>query len=113
EKYPGGVPASAQRANTSPGSVFFKETSRRLGGVFLDYWRAHGGLAVQGYPVSEEFTEVSPLDGKAYTVQYFERSVFEYHPANRPPYDVLLSQLGAFRYRANYSATALGASTVP
>ena len=31
-------------------------------------------------------------------VQYFERAVFEYHPENQPPYDVLLSQLGKFRY---------------
>jgi carboxyl-terminal processing protease len=30
-------------------------------------------------------------------VQYFERAVFEYHPENEPPYDVLLSQLGKYR----------------
>jgi len=32
-------------------------------------------------------------------VQYFERAVFEAHPENAPPYDVLLSQLGTFRYQ--------------
>jgi len=37
-------------------------------------------------------------------VQYFERAVFEAHPANAPPYDVLLAQLGTFRYRAQYPA---------
>jgi hypothetical protein len=43
--------------------------------------------------------EVNELDGKVYAVQYFERAVFEYHPENQPPYDVLLSHLGTFRYR--------------
>src|SRR3954466_11561297 len=53
----------------------------------------------QGYPISEEFTEVSALDGKPYTVQYFERAVFEMHPENKAPYDVLLSQLGTFQFQ--------------
>ena len=33
-----------------------------------------------GFPISEEFTEVSKVDNKPYTVQYFERNRFEYHP---------------------------------
>ncbi|HUS16246.1 MAG TPA: hypothetical protein VM536_14705, partial [Chloroflexia bacterium] len=41
----------------------------------------------------------SELDGQTYTVQYFERAVFEAHPQNRPPYDILLSQLGTFQWR--------------
>ena len=58
-------------------------------GPFLAYWRAHGGLAIFGYPISEEFAE------NGYTVQYFERNRFEYHPeyaghAN----EVLLGLLG-------------------
>lgn len=56
----------------------------------------------QGYPISDEFMEVSPLNGKPYTVQYFERAVFEYHPENARPYDVLLSHLGLFRYNEKY-----------
>ncbi len=95
-KYPNGAPN--QQPNTGPGSVLFKETGKRLGGVFLDYWRTHGGLAQQGYPISDEFQEKSDLDGKVYRVQYFERAVFEYHPENQPPYNVLLSQLGKFQY---------------
>ena len=39
-----------------------------------------------------------------YKVQYFERAVFEYHPENQPPYNVLLSQLGTFRHRDKYGA---------
>jgi hypothetical protein len=58
----------------------------------------------QGYPISDELTEVSDLDGKPYLVQYFERAVFEYHPENQSPYNVLLSQLGTFRYKQMYSA---------
>jgi hypothetical protein len=68
----------------------------------LQYWQQNGGLAQQGYPISNEFVERSELDGKEYRVQYFERAVFEMHPENKAPYDVLLSQLGTFRFRQKY-----------
>jgi hypothetical protein len=42
------------------------------------------------------------VDGKTYTVQYFERAVFEKHPENPRPYDVLLSLLGREKYQAKY-----------
>ncbi|MFL5731959.1 MAG: PQQ-dependent sugar dehydrogenase [Chloroflexia bacterium] len=100
KKYPNGAPV--QKPNTSTGSVLVPETGKRLGGRFLQYWQQHGGLLQQGYPISDEFTEVSDLNGKPYLVQYFERAVFEYHPENAAPYDVLLSQLGTFRYREKY-----------
>ncbi|MDQ3927680.1 MAG: hypothetical protein M3328_00890 [Chloroflexota bacterium] len=100
--------ALGQVPNTSPGSVVFPETGKRLGGKFLEYWRTHGGLAQQGYPISDEFKAISDLDGKSYTVQYFERAVFELHPENAgTPYEVLLSQLGTFRYKARYAARSL------
>ena len=83
-------------------SHFFPETGKTVSGRFLDYWKQNGGLAQQGYPISEPFQEKSDLDGKTYTVQYFERSVFEAHPENAKPYDVLLSQLGTFRYKEKY-----------
>ena len=76
-----------------PGAVYFAETGHNLGGGFLTYWRRHGGLAQFGYPISEEFTERLE-DGQEYTVQYFERARFEYHPENPPPYDVLLGLFG-------------------
>lgn len=97
QKYPNG--AASQQVNSAASSVLFKETGHRVGGSFLSYWQGHGGLAQQGYPISEEFQEKSDLDGKTYKVQYFERAVFEMHPENKPPYDVLLSQLGAFQYK--------------
>ena len=101
KKYPNGAPN--QRPNTQPGSIVFPETGKRVGGRFLEYWREYGGLAQQGFPISEEFQEKSDLNGQTYIVQYFERAVFEYHPENRPPFDVLLSQLGTFRYREKYN----------
>jgi plastocyanin len=99
EKYPDGAPG--QNASTvNPRK--FSETGKTIGGKFREYWEKNGGLAQQGYPISDEFMEKSDLDGKMYLVQYFERAVFEYHPENQAPFDVLLSQLGTFRYRAEY-----------
>lgn len=97
EKYPGG--ATKQVPNTEHGSQFFPQTGKRLGGTLLSYWQSHGGLAQQGYPISDEFLETSATDGKVYKVQYFERAVFELHPEKQAPYDVLLSLLGTFRLR--------------
>lgn len=93
---PPGPTAQAESSRTFP------ETGKTVSGLFLEYWHQNGGLAQQGFPISEEFQEKSDLDGKTYLVQYFERSVFEYHPENPKPYDVLLSQLGAFRYKEKY-----------
>src|SRR5262245_28365465 len=86
--FPGATPSAAQGDHHT-----FPETGHTVSGLFWQYWQTHGGLAQQGYPISEEFTEVSDLDGQPYTVQYFERAVFEQHPENQAPYDVLLSQL--------------------
>jgi hypothetical protein len=102
ERYPNGAPG--QTPNNSEGSVLVPETGKRVGGKFLEYWQKNGGLAQQGYPISEEFVEKSDLNGQTYLVQYFERAVFEYHPDNQAPYDVLLSQLGTFQYREKYTA---------
>jgi pimeloyl-ACP methyl ester carboxylesterase len=101
QKYPGGAPG--QQPDNSTGSQLFTDTGKRVGGQFLAYWKSHGGLAQQGFPISDPFQERSDLDGKTYTVQYFERAVFELHPENAAPYDVLLSQLGTFRYKQEYA----------
>jgi hypothetical protein len=102
KKYPTGAPD--QKANTSAGTVLFPETGKHVGGIFLKYWKEHGGLPQQGYPISEEFTEVSDLNGKPYLVQYFERAVFEYHPEEKAEFQVLLSQLGRFQFDKKYSS---------
>src|SRR4051794_36451168 len=84
----------------------FPETGKTVKGKFLAYWDTHGALPQQGYPISEEMQEVSDTDGKTYTVQYFERAVFELHPENAAPSDVLLSLLGVFLYNQKYPAGA-------
>jgi hypothetical protein len=100
QKYPNG--AAGQAVNAEANARMFTETGHKVGGVFLDYWLKNGGLAQQGYPISDEFTEVSDLNGKPYKVQYFQRAAFEWHPENAPPYDVLLSQLGTLRNHQIY-----------
>lgn len=69
--------------------VVFPETGHRISGRFLQFWRQQGGLAVFGYPLTDQLTE----NGRS--VQYFERQRFELHPENQPPYDVQLGRLGA------------------
>ncbi len=110
QKYPSGAPA--QKPDTAVGSTLFAQTGHRLGGLFQQYWQAHGGLAQQGYPLSDEFTETG-ADGKTRTVQYFERAVFEAHPENAPPYNVLLTRLGATTLTAHYPTGAPTAGGLP
>jgi lipoprotein-anchoring transpeptidase ErfK/SrfK len=75
---------------------FYTETSHRLCNGFLNYWSNHGGLSVFGFPISEEFTEKNPDTGKDYTVQYFERARFEWHPESQDvSAQVMLGRLGA------------------
>jgi len=108
---PGG--ASNQRVNPNNPRLF-AETGRTIGGVFRAYWEQNGGLAQQGLPMSDEFQETSPLDGKTYTVQYFERAVFELHPENAgTQHEVLLTQLGTYAYRAQHSSLVLPATISP
>jgi hypothetical protein len=89
------VPAFA----ATPDRRYVPETGHSLSGRFLQYWQTTGGLALYGYPISEPLTEPSATDGKPYTVQYFERARFEYHPENAAPYDVLLGLLGRQLFR--------------
>ncbi len=81
----------------------FKETGKTVCGRFLAFWQSYGTLPIFGYPISNSFEEKSELDAKKYTIQYFERAVFELHPENKPPYDVMLARLGAFRFDSRYS----------
>ena len=89
-------------AEAQSGCRTFTETGNTVCGKFLTYWQRNGQIAQQGYPLSNEFVAVSDLDNKPYTVQYFERAVFEYHPENKKPHDVLLSHLGKFRWDDKY-----------
>ena len=97
-------PGTDQRSagTQQPQCQTFPETGRSVCHGFLKYWTEHGGVNRQGFPISGEFQEVSDINGKTYTVQYFERAVYEYHPEYQPPYDVLLSLLGTIQYRSKY-----------
>jgi hypothetical protein len=59
---------------------YFPQTGHSVKQAFLRYWQQQGGLVSFGYPISEELPEINPVDGKVYTVQYFERARFEWHP---------------------------------
>src|SRR4051794_36180742 len=75
--------------------VWFPETRHSVSGKILEYWNKYGGLKQFGFPLSEQFSEISTTDGKSYSVQYFERNRFEIHPENRAPYyEVELGLLG-------------------
>ncbi|NOK63455.1 MAG: cellulase family glycosylhydrolase [Chloroflexi bacterium AL-N10] len=83
---------------------FFAETGYNVCGTFLETWEhsidPNGGasndltsLRIFGLPLSEARVETLE-DGRTYTVQWFERTRFELHPENEPPYDVLIGRLG-------------------
>ncbi|HET7035921.1 MAG TPA: Ig-like domain-containing protein [Thermomicrobiaceae bacterium] len=93
-------PAAAKR---DAGCSYFAATQHNLCGDFGAYWQQNGGLAVFGFPLSEEFQEKNPDTGEVYTVQYFERARFEWHPAQgtQPGY-VELGRLGAQLLDATY-----------
>ncbi len=80
---------------SGPDHRFFPETGHSANFAFLGYWNRNGGLVQFGYPLSEEIREVNLSDGKEYTVQYFERARFEYHPEYKGTRsEVLLGLLG-------------------
>lgn len=75
--------------------TYFPQTGHSLRNGFKAFWQANGGLAIFGYPISEEFIETS-ASGQKLTVQYFERYRFEYHPEFAGTGQaVQLSRLGA------------------
>ena len=80
-------PQPSPQPTTTPGTCtgrLFPETGKCVNEPFLSYWNAHGQLAINGFPISDAFTEKLE-DGKSYTVQYFERVRMEIHPENQPP----------------------------
>jgi hypothetical protein len=91
------LPTAPRRADgpEARGRSFFSETGHSLGGEFRSYWQRNGGLAVFGFPLTEEFVQRAPGEAQGYPVQYLERQRFEHHAENQPPYNVLLGRLGA------------------
>jgi hypothetical protein len=104
------VPAfAAQPAAAQANCRTFTQTAQTVCNQFLAYWDNNGGLAQQGFPITGVLSEVSDTDGKTYTVQYFERAVFELHPefANTPN-EVLLQLLGVYFWNRRYPTGAPG-----
>ncbi len=66
----------------------FTETGKTVSSGFLTFFDQHGGLAILGYPITNEILE----NGK--TVQYFQRARLEWHPENASAYRVQLGLVG-------------------
>jgi hypothetical protein len=87
---------------------YFRETGHAIAPQFWAFWSSHGleldgnkrsktpaeSIALFGFPISEAQKERN-ADGGVFLTQWFERARFEYHPENKPPFDVLLGRLGA------------------
>jgi len=86
--------------------AWFQETRHSVSGKIKEYWDKYGGLQQFGFPLSEQFQEISATDGKTYTVQYFERNRFELHPEKAAPYEVELGLLGVQQYKTTPVAAA-------
>lgn len=100
------APFVATTANPSSDCTYYAATGHNLCGGFRAYWNMYGGLAVFGYPISEEFKEKNPDTGQTYTVQYFQRARFEWHPGENPSrFDVELGRLGAQVFSMKYGVT--------
>jgi lipoprotein-anchoring transpeptidase ErfK/SrfK len=71
-----------------PSTVYIPDTGETIDGVFLDYWRANGGVNAFGNPITQEFQ----LNG--HTVQYYEYARFEYWPEDVDGNVVHLGKIG-------------------
>ncbi len=70
--------------------VYFRETGHTLRTPFLEYFKATGGLARYGYPITDDYVD----SNTRLLVQYFEKARLEWHPANPDPYKIQLGLLG-------------------
>ncbi len=68
---------------------YFPETGMSVSFGFKRYFEQRGGVEIFGYPITPEIQE------NGFTVQYFQRARFEYHPEHAgTPYEVELGLLG-------------------
>ncbi len=86
----------------------FPQTGKSSCGEFLAYWNANGGLAQQGFPISDVFSEKSETDGNTYQVQYYERAVFEMHPGIARWEACAVDAAGCQKYKTRYNGTQPG-----
>jgi hypothetical protein len=71
-----------------PSTVYIPETGHSVDGVFLDSWRAWGGAASWGLPLTAELQENGRI------VQYYDYGRFEYHPDDPNGVVVQFGELG-------------------
>ena len=69
--------------------VFFPETGHTLRTPFLEFFKATGGLARYGYPITDDYVDPHTR----LLVQYFQKGRLEWHPANPEPYKIQLGLL--------------------
>lgn len=80
--------APASTALAAPNAQYFPQTGHWVRGDFLTFFNQHGGLAIFGYPRTEQMISNGRL------VQYFQRARMESWPSNPPPYNVQLMLIG-------------------
>ncbi|HEX5692084.1 MAG TPA: hypothetical protein VFX76_18845, partial [Roseiflexaceae bacterium] len=85
-------PASQPIANSAQ-RRYFPETQHIIQYGFKQIWESRGGLAIFGLPLSDEVEEQFP-DGQRRTVQWFERTRFEFWPNLPDGQRVIVSALG-------------------
>ena len=85
-------PTSQPIANSAQ-RRYFPETQHIVQYGFKQIWESRGGLAIFGLPLSDEVEEQFP-DGQRRTVQWFERTRFEFWPNLPDGQRVIVSALG-------------------
>ena len=84
---------------------YFPETGHTVRGEFLDYFNAHDGLRVFGFPITEEF----PLNGR--TVQYFQKVRMDLFPDKPVGQRVQLGALGEELGKSTPAQSSPGVNT--
>ncbi len=65
---------SLPRPAVASSSFYVGDTGHLISGPFLNFWKARGGTATFGNPISEEYNQNN------FQVQLFEKALLEYHP---------------------------------
>lgn len=68
-----GVLLVARPVGAQSGGRYYPETGHTLDSLFVDYFDAHGGLELLGYPITDSF--IDPLSGQL--VQYLQNTRLE------------------------------------
>ncbi len=83
-------------AQNSEGRAYFPKTGHWVTGPFLEKYRSvKNPEELFGDPITDAFQD----EFYGFTVQYFEKVRFEYHPEEIPDLQVRISPLGSFLYR--------------